>query len=137
MRCYLSTIGKKTGMVEVVQSGGKPSYTKFKCLASNKEHNVSLIACYPETGRSHQLRVHLQSVGLPILGDKKYGRQSAGNSPDWMSKHFSLHHMLHAYRLDFQSPKGESLSVKAPLPKGFSEILTGCDFLLDELVERI
>lgn len=125
VKCYLSSIQKNTGMVNVVNSGGKGSYTKFELLAFNEKHRVSLIACYPETGRSHQLRVHLQSVSLPILGDKKYGHGISKQFPDSITKHLATHHMLHAYELSFRSFDKNNLDIFAPLPKSFQECLIG------------
>jgi len=69
--CYLSEIDKKTGKVSPVHSGGKSSRTEFVERSHSTKRNVSWIECYPETGRSHQIRVHLEMSGLPILGDKK------------------------------------------------------------------
>ncbi len=53
------------------------SRTKFRVLSVSKKHKLCLVECYPETGRSHQLRVHLELSGHPIVGDKKYGNLSA------------------------------------------------------------
>ncbi|GAB0489507.1 hypothetical protein MMPV_000726 [Pyropia vietnamensis] len=58
-------------------SDGKPALTHFMVLAVNAPRTVSLIHCTPVSGRTHQLRIHLQSVGLPIVGDDLYGRERA------------------------------------------------------------
>lgn len=55
-----------------VNSGGKPSFTSFKCLASRD--GVSLIKAIPKTGRTHQIRVHLASGNTPVAGDSLYGK---------------------------------------------------------------
>ena len=68
-----------------------------------------------KTGRTHQIRVHLQHIGHPILGDDKYG------DPD-LDKHIGARRlMLHAFRLSFMHPvSNEKLQIEAPLPEGFS-----------------
>ncbi len=77
--------------------------TVVEPLASNRE--VSLLHLKPETGRTHQLRVHLASVGHPLLGDRLYGKQDDG----------FLRHALHAATLSFGFG-GRRYEVKAPLP---------------------
>ncbi len=74
---FLSQIEKSTGMVREVKEGkgGKTCFTRFKVLKSGGKAGLNLIEAYPSTGRSHQIRVHLASEGLPILGDKKYCNQ--------------------------------------------------------------
>ncbi len=71
----------------------------------------------PETGRTHQIRVHLASVGLPIVGDRVYGRARAGR--------FVLDRpALHAARLGFVHPRtGELMSFEAPLPEDLTRLL--------------
>lgn len=90
--------------------GGVPSRTEFEFLKSFPSNSsFSVIHCFPFTGRTHQIRVHLASVSLPILGDTLYG----GNP-------FSRI-MLHAECLEFPHPiSGEILKIKAPLPEEFS-----------------
>lgn len=59
--------------VRIVDSAGKPSKSLFKLVDFNQAENVSVIACQPITGRNHQLRVHLQMLGYPIVNDTQYG----------------------------------------------------------------
>jgi len=63
--------------VDVGDPDGKPALTHFRVLAVNAARTVSLVHCTPVSGRTHQLRVHLRSVGLPIVGDDLYGRERA------------------------------------------------------------
>ena len=59
--------------VRVIDDKGKPSKSLFKVLRYDKDKDTSIVACFPVTGRNHQLRVHLQALGCPILGDVQYG----------------------------------------------------------------
>jgi 23S rRNA pseudouridine955/2504/2580 synthase len=69
------------------------------------------VALKPITGRTHQIRVHLQAIGTPIVGDFKYGAADARGRGELADK---LH--LHARSLDIGHPNGGRLSVTAPLP---------------------
>lgn len=73
---------------------GKPSLTHFRALAYDPAADTSRVELSPVTGRSHQLRVHMQSLGHPILGDELYG--DAGSRAGRL--------MLHAARLAFEHP---------------------------------
>jgi 23S rRNA pseudouridine1911/1915/1917 synthase len=86
---------------------GREAVTDYEVLSTYENH--SLIACMPHTGRTHQIRVHLQHLGHPILGDPLYGKRD----------NFARH-LLHAWKLEFTHPKtGEFLCCKAPLPADF------------------
>ena len=61
----------KIGIVRVDEKGGKKSYTKFEVIERFKGYTY--VRCMPRTGRTHQIRVHLQHRGFPILGDTLYG----------------------------------------------------------------
>lgn len=82
---------------QMVHADGKPSITHYKVMGYNKTSNATRVTLYPVTGRSHQLRVHLQFIGHPILGDDLYAEKSTA------SKTKSL--MLHAEQITFQHPK--------------------------------
>jgi len=75
---------------------GKPSLTRYKVLWRDVEQDITRVELEPETGRSHQLRVHLQSLGYPILGDRLYA------SPQQQAKAPRL--LLHALSLAFVHP---------------------------------
>lgn len=75
---------------------GKPSLTRFKVLWRNIEEGTTRVELEPETGRSHQLRVHLQSLGHPILGDRFYADEQQ------QAKASRL--LLHALSLSFVHP---------------------------------
>lgn len=90
-----------------VAAGGKKAVTKLRLLAS--AGRVALVEVRPLTGRTHQLRVHLQAIGCPIVGDTLYGSTVEAPRP-----------MLHAFRLSLPHPKdGGKLQLHAPLPLDF------------------
>lgn len=129
--CFLSAIDKKTGSVRVVRSGGKPSRTRFEVLESNKAIGVSLVRCFPETGRSHQIRVHLAHKGFPIIGDKRYHPVKTP-LPGALESLASVHHFLHARRLSFIPVEGEKeVTIEARLPQNFLEFLEKGSFRMD------
>ena len=91
---------------------GKHAVTHYKVL--ERFGYVTLISCKLETGRTHQIRVHLQHHGYPILGDDKYGVLEL----DRVVKAKRL--MLHAYKLAITHPlTKEKLTISAPVPEGF------------------
>ncbi len=102
---------------------GQPSITRVRCLAVSAvaptdgapPTPVSLVQAEPLTGRTHQIRVHMKHLGLPILGDPKYGREDLDrrHRAPGMGRMF-----LHAWRL--QLPKGlEVPELEAPLDPAF------------------
>ncbi len=97
----------------IIDDKGKKAITYYKVL-DNASRAISLISLFPETGRKHQLRVHLPAIGCPILGDGKYGGKEA--FIDGVSK--KMH--LHAWKLQLETKIGKSkvkLDLEAPLPK--------------------
>jgi 23S rRNA pseudouridine1911/1915/1917 synthase len=78
--------------------------------------NNSLVELQPETGRTHQLRVHLAWLGYPVVGDRVYGYRK---QPLLKQRHF-----LHAHKLEFTHPStGVALSLTAPLPDKLAQLL--------------
>jgi tRNA pseudouridine32 synthase/23S rRNA pseudouridine746 synthase len=75
---------------------GKPSVTRYKVLRHDVEKNSTQVELEPETGRSHQLRVHMQSLGHPILGDRLYANEQQQLKAPRL--------LLHATSLSFTHP---------------------------------
>ncbi|MDB2414274.1 RluA family pseudouridine synthase [Rickettsiales bacterium] len=94
---------------------GKKSLTNY--ITIDKSKDVALLQLEPETGRKHQIRVHLLSIGCPILGDGKYGGRDA--FIDNLSN--KLH--LHAQKIEFKNPHGKKLSFTAGLPYHIKETI--------------
>lgn len=119
----LSDIDKKSGLVSAVRSGGRSALTHFKVLSVNESLGLSLIECTPETGRSHQIRVHLEINGHPIVGDKRYGNAAhKKHLSDQLSALTAWHHFLHAKRLEFQpAANQERVGLEAELPEKMRE----------------
>lgn len=104
--------------------GALPIETEYRPIWGND--SVTLLEVHLITGRTHQIRAHLASIGFPIIGDYKYGNR---NVNEIYKKKYGLEsQLLHAYRLEMPALTGElaSLSEKefvAPLPTCFSQIL--------------
>ncbi len=88
---------------------GKSAQTHYKVIKSNDKY--SLLDLKPTTGRTHQLRVHLNYLGHPIVGDTLYGVKSKTRM------------YLHAFSLDITLPSKERKHCEAPLPNSFTEIM--------------
>jgi len=107
---------KTDGRVQVLE-GGKPAVTEYEVL-DNVGDKYALIEASPLTGRTHQIRAHLEYLGTPICGDDKYfGGERFKNS---LIVH-KLH--LHAYKIDLSFIYGKKMIVKAKLPEYFRESL--------------
>ncbi|SIS58116.1 23S rRNA pseudouridine(955/2504/2580) synthase RluC [Neptunomonas antarctica] len=102
-----------------VQPDGKASLTRFKIL---RRFGVlaTLVEAKPVTGRTHQIRVHTQFAGHPIIGDDKYGVESINRD---MKKQGIRRLFLHSAMLDVELPDGERLQVKAPLEQSLTQAL--------------
>jgi 23S rRNA pseudouridine1911/1915/1917 synthase len=97
----------------IAREGGRMARTDFKVVRTGRE--ASLLQCRLHSGRTHQIRVHLQYLGYPILGDTVYGGRHGGR--------FSRH-MLHAWKLGFEHPQGKGrMDFEAPLPEDFARAM--------------
>jgi 23S rRNA pseudouridine1911/1915/1917 synthase len=105
------TLRKKMAMV---MKGGRQSLTRFKVI--KRLRGFTYLEIYPKTGRTHQIRVHLASIGHPIVGDELYGKKG---------KKFASRPLLHAHKILFQHPvKKTPLQVEAPIPEDFEEFVS-------------
>lgn len=110
-----------------VVPGGRDSLTRYKVLSykeqtyGKKKEMFSLVELYPETGRTHQIRVHLKHIGYPIFGDSLYaGRKTARDDRKFLERVF-----LHAAKISFFHPETKkSVVFESPLPDALHEILT-------------
>jgi len=102
---------------QAIVADGRPAVTHFKVL--KRYLHYTLISCRLETGRTHQIRVHLQSIGHPLVGDPLYGPKKT------IKGHGQF---LHAKLLGFKHPvTGEMLQFEAPLPPIFKATLAKLD----------
>ena len=98
---------------EVPPAQGVRAITDWELLDQGSE--TSLVACYPKTGRTHQIRVHMAGMGHPILGDYQYGNR-------FKSPFRSLRTLLHAESIQLDHPLTQKrLLITAPLPDDFRE----------------
>jgi 23S rRNA pseudouridine1911/1915/1917 synthase len=97
---------------------GREAHTAWQVLRRFPSSNRTWLSIAPETGRTHQIRVHLASAGLPIVGDPVYGRGKRGETE-------LTRPALHAQLLGFDHPSsGEHLRFEAPLPEDLAQLLT-------------
>jgi 23S rRNA pseudouridine1911/1915/1917 synthase len=97
-----------------VVAGGRPARTGFRVLEDLGEY--SLLSVSLETGRTHQIRVHLAWLGVPVVGDGVYGRRR--------NRLGLARQALHAWRLAFERPGGRGrLELEAPLPADLEKVL--------------
>lgn len=114
---FLNDYGKIEAKID-----NKASKTEFKVLKtkeSRKYGNLNLVELKPSTGRKHQLRIHLATVGAPILGDQKYGAENLDKKGNGL--------LLNATALRFTHPfTGKTVSLRSDLPKKFYKFFPEC-----------
>lgn len=111
-------IGIKSGSIKrSIHSSkmAKTAVTHWQVL--KRVEGQTLLLVKPETGRTHQIRVHLASIGHPILGDALYGRRKDG----------AARMMLHAFGIEFESRMGEQARMEASVPIDFGPNLSTGD----------
>lgn len=110
-----------------VLAGGREAVTKYKVLSikylisGKKEEPMSLLELYPETGRTHQIRVHLKYFNHPIFADFLYaGRKTSRQDRKVLNRVF-----LHAHKISFTHPvTNKQISLDSPLPEELSKIIS-------------
>ena len=120
-----------THLMMGVAPDGLPSVTRYQVVRAFAEH--ALVSASPETGRQHQIRVHLAAIGHPIVGDKLYRASErefmafcdGGLTPELLAAFDGLpRQALHAHRLTFPHPRtGAPVTVESPLPADISAYL--------------
>ncbi len=118
-------------MLAPESEGGQSAFTRFKRLEVHGEY--SLVECFPKTGRQHQIRIHLEHCGHPIVGDKLYGipesealrffeRQNL--SAEAQAKILLPRHALHAAGIEFEHPvTGKQMKFSCELPADLRDFL--------------
>lgn len=127
-----SLIGRSSSnrqKMAIVTQNGKHAVTHYECLASYPKAPASYVKCVLETGRTHQIRVHMSSLGHSLIGDSVYG--TVPKMADSRLRFFNRQ-ALHAGFLSFVHPKtNERISFSAPLPTDMQALK---DLLEDEFV---
>lgn len=102
--------------MSIRSDSGRAALSRWTVVARYRESGISSVEVRPETGRTHQIRVHLSSVGMPIVGDPVYGRQRDRKRRQGFNIELERP-ALHAARLGFTHPRsGERLDFEAGLP---------------------
>ena len=97
----------------IIFKNGQNALTKVRCIGVNKAKNYSILLCTLETGRTHQIRVHLSSIGYPILNDDLYGHPS----------NLCIRMGLFAESIEMYHPlKEENLSIDCELPNDLNKL---------------
>ncbi|HLJ34480.1 MAG TPA: RluA family pseudouridine synthase [Ktedonobacteraceae bacterium] len=106
----------------ITATGSREARTHFRVLERFARHTLLLLEL--ETGRTHQIRVHLKAIGHPVVGDIIYGSGHSKREP-LLQRQF-----LHAYQLKFQHPTtGETVELEVPLPEDLQAVLEQKNFL--------
>jgi 23S rRNA pseudouridine1911/1915/1917 synthase len=114
---------KQRKQMAVLKDGGKPARTHWRVVERLK--SAVLLELSLETGRTHQIRVHMAHLGFPLIGDPLYGR-TPGLPPDLKQAAQAFgRQALHAYKLAFDHPQnGKRLAFEVPLPPDFMRLLS-------------
>ena len=97
----------------IVERNGKLAITNWRVLGFSEKPGISAVECRIETGRTHQIRVHMASLRCPVVGDRTYGSASR----DRQLSPAPARQMLHAWRLSLRHPvTRETMEFEAPVP---------------------
>lgn len=104
-----------------ISETGRPARTDWQVVEKFEAAKASLFQCVIHTGRTHQVRIHMKSIGHPLVGDRTYGWRAHNTNlplePDRV--------MLHAYKLQLEHPiTGKALDLEAPVPPDMDSLLT-------------
>ena len=132
-RCYLAIVHgvpAATGVIDrplagdprrrtrrQVAAAGRRATTRYAVIGSGRAH--ALLRCHLETGRTHQIRAHLEHIGHPVAGDRVYARHARGGGRDEFARQ-----MLHARQLELDHPQsGRRLEFSSRVPDDFARAL--------------
>ena len=136
-----SSIAARRGVVPAGTPKARAARTSLRVLELFAAH--TLLELTPHTGRTHQLRVHLEHLGHPLVGDKLYGRTDAqyleyvahlkaGGEPTWNARLGAGRQLLHAAGLTFAHPRsGATLTLEVAPPADFGAFLATCQPSVD------
>ena len=128
----LGPAGREVELAQAVRPDGASAKTRFKVLKRLEQY--ALVGCRPLTGRTHQIRAHLEHLGFPILGDKLYGQPDdvflealrVGPTDRVKAAIGFPRHALHARAIAFPHPSsGQTVRITAPVPADMREVLDG------------
>jgi len=108
---------------------GKEAVTRWRCIKTGR--GASVVECRPKTGRTHQIRVHLNGIGHPVLGDVHYGKR-------FRCRYRPSRVMLHAKKISFKHPMiGDKINITAPIPDDMKEAIryTNCGMVQKGVTE--
>ncbi|MFA9424370.1 MAG: RluA family pseudouridine synthase [Sedimentibacter sp.] len=99
-------------IIRIVHPSGKECITHY--VVEKRFNNMTLVRLKLETGRTHQIRVHMKHIGYPIVGDTLYGKESQ----------LIKRQALHCYEMNFKQPMmGQEISIKCPMPEDMENII--------------
>jgi len=108
-----------SGRMGIDTKKGKPSFTEFEVTERFKD--FTLVKAHPVTGRRHQIRVHLHSIGHPLVGDLLYGDKAVQRQFPRL--------MLHAQEISFHLRTGENIKIRAAIPESFQAVINRLRYL--------
>lgn len=101
-------------LMRTVSENGERAVTKYRVASVSADGKLSLVVLWPQTGRTHQIRVHMASIGCPLLGDFMYGQES----------NLIGRHALHACRIEFCHPAdGRQMVFCSAVPEDMADVL--------------
>lgn len=127
---------RKSGPHAMVHPDGDPAHTSWTLL-HHLGDNLHLIAAVPHTGRMNQLRVHLASIGTPIVGDAKYGYEAAKSAARKLHPTGTPPLYLHAHSVTLAHPvTGKKMELTAPLPQHFADLSVHFPSFFDNIAAK-